>query len=148
MSNLNKRIIYTRPDGGVSIVVPAIEDMDLVLSQSVPKDVTNVQIVEYEDLPTDRTFRNAWVQEDKSISVDMDKARDIHMDKIRWLRNQELQKLDPQFMKALEQNDTDRLKEIATLKQELRDIPQTFDLTVATTPDELKELIPQQLKGE
>jgi len=80
------------------------------------------------------------------IVINMPKARGIQMDKIREIRNAELAKKDIEFMKALEADDGSH-KAIATEKQVLRDIPQTFDLTT-NTPEQLKELWPEGLPKE
>ena len=76
----------------------------------------------------------------------MAKARGIQMDKIREMRDKELAKKDIEYMKALEANDGSAAA-IATKKQELRDIPQTFDLTT-DTPEQLKEKWPEGLPKE
>lgn len=83
-----KRIIYTRPDGGVSIINPApefvnkfeTEDEAMVTIQTkdVPSDASDVQIVDKTAILTDRSFRNAWRQTAGIISVNMPKARSIH----------------------------------------------------------------------
>ena len=78
------------------------------------------------------------------VSVNMDKARVIHMDKIRIVRNAELAAKDILFMRAVEVGDTDAQSTIATQKQVLRDIPQTFDLTTRT-PGQLKQKWPEEL---
>ena len=80
------------------------------------------------------------------IVVNMSKARGIQMDKIREVRNKELAKKDIEFMKALEADDGSHTA-IATEKQALRDIPQTFDLTTDTA-DELKQKWPEGLPKE
>jgi len=57
----NKRIIYQTNEGGVAIIVPA--DCGLTIEQIAAKDVPTgkpYQIVDVADIPTDRTFRNAW----------------------------------------------------------------------------------------
>jgi hypothetical protein len=61
---MNQRIIYQNDDGGVAIVVPAPEFMathtiDEVIAKSVPEGKP-YKIVDVADIPTDRTFRNAW----------------------------------------------------------------------------------------
>jgi len=81
------------------------------------------------------------------IVINMPKARGIHMDRIRQVRNKELANLDVPFMKALEDGDTDVQVTLKVKKQELRDIPQTFDLTT-DTPEQLKELWPEGLPKE
>ena len=56
-----KRIIYQTNEGGVAIIVPA--DCGLTVEQIAAKDVPAgkpYQIVDVADIPTDRTFRNAW----------------------------------------------------------------------------------------
>ena len=86
----------------------------------------------------------AWEMDtDGTPTVNMAKARGIQMDKIRVVRNKELAKKDIEFMKALEADDGSSTA-IATEKQALRDIPQTFDLTT-DTPEELKEKWPEGL---
>jgi len=56
-----KRIIYQTNEGGVAIIVPA--DCGLTIEEIAAKDVpagTPYSIVDATDIPTDRTFRNAW----------------------------------------------------------------------------------------
>ena len=56
-----KRIIYPTDDGGVAIIVPA--DCGLSIEEIAAKDVPTgkpFKIVDVEDIPNDRTFRNAW----------------------------------------------------------------------------------------
>ena len=63
---MNSRIIYPNDDGGVSIIVPAIE-CGLTIEEIAVKDVPAgkpYKIVDVADLPTDRTFRNAWEYSD------------------------------------------------------------------------------------
>jgi hypothetical protein len=73
---MNSRIIYPNDDGGVSVIVPAAE-CGLTIEQIAAKDVPPIvvrgpensivsttprpfKIVDVADIPTDRTFRNAW----------------------------------------------------------------------------------------
>ena len=56
------RIIYPTADGGVAVIVPA-EECGLTIEAIAAKDVpagTPFKIVEAADIPSDRTFRNAW----------------------------------------------------------------------------------------
>ena len=78
------------------------------------------------------------------INVNMTKARAIHLEEIRRVRNAELAAKDITFMRAVEAGDTDAQATIATEKQALRDIPQTFDLTT-DTPEQLKAKWPSEL---
>jgi hypothetical protein len=59
---MNQRIIYPTDDGGVAVIVPAPE-CGFTIEQIAAKDVPAgkpYQIVSVDDLPSDRTFRNAW----------------------------------------------------------------------------------------
>jgi hypothetical protein len=59
---MNQRIIYPTDDGGVAILMPAAE-CGLTIEQIAAKDVPAgkpYKIVDVADIPTDRTFRNAW----------------------------------------------------------------------------------------
>lgn len=58
----NPRIIYPTPEGGVAIIIPA-PDCGLTIEQIAAKNVpANVpyKVVDVSEIPTDRTFRNAW----------------------------------------------------------------------------------------
>ena len=58
---MNSRIIYPTDDG-VVIIVPAAE-CGLTIDEIAAKDVpagTPYKIVDVADIPSDRTFRNAW----------------------------------------------------------------------------------------
>ena len=58
----NPRIIYPTPEGGVAIIIPA-PDCGLTIEQIAAKDVpagVPYSIVDVSDIPSDRTFRNAW----------------------------------------------------------------------------------------
>jgi hypothetical protein len=79
------------------------------------------------------------------VNVNMTKARAIHLAEIRRVRNLELVAKDITFMRAVESGDTDAQTTIGTEKQVLRDIPATFDLTDAATPEALKGLWPTEL---
>lgn len=59
---MNQRIIYPNDNGGVSILAPAPE-CGLTIEEIAAKDVPAgkpYKIVDVSEIPTDRTFRNAW----------------------------------------------------------------------------------------
>lgn len=74
------------------------------------------------------------------IGVNMNKAKDIWRDKIRADRTAELNKLDVEYMRALEAGDTTKQAEIVAKKQSLRDAPADERIDNATSPEELKTL--------
>ena len=59
---MNQRIIYPNDNGGVSIIIPTVE-CGLTIEEIAAKDVPEgkpYKIVDVENIPSDRTFRNAW----------------------------------------------------------------------------------------
>lgn len=92
-----KVIVYSRPDGRVSVVNPAprhiaelmaggiTEDEAIasVQAKDVPLDATNVEIMEQSLILTSREFRNAWEKSGAGVpTINMPKARIIHAKKI------------------------------------------------------------------
>ena len=58
------RIIYPTDEGGVAVIVPSAEYLtDHTIEELAAKDVPAGKphkIVDVADIPSDRTFRNAW----------------------------------------------------------------------------------------
>jgi len=77
------------------------------------------------------------------IKVNMDKAREIKKDMIRADRKEKLEALDVEFMRAVERGDTESQANIAAKKQVLRDATDDPAITAATTPEELKNVVPK-----
>ena len=62
MANSDKRIIYINDEGRVAIIVPA-DKCQLTVEEIQAKDVPTGKkswIVNTSDVPSDRSFRNAW----------------------------------------------------------------------------------------
>ena len=61
---MNSRIIYSTDEGGVAIVIPAPEALEtMTIEEIAAKDVPagkSYKIVDVADIPSDRTFRDAW----------------------------------------------------------------------------------------
>jgi len=67
---MDKRIIYKKDDGTVSIIVP-ITDSGLTVEQIALKDVPTglkYKIVDVSEISSDRTFRNAWTIDDAELT--------------------------------------------------------------------------------
>lgn len=91
----NRRIIFTRPDGGVSVIIPAPGVSDDVLRKAVPADAIDVRDCTADEIPADRTFRNAWCGcPVNKVRVDVDKAKGICHEKRRAARAAEFAPLD------------------------------------------------------
>ena len=59
---MNKRIIYLTDDSGVAIIIPA-PGCGLTVEEIAAKDVpvgVQYKVVDVSEIPTDRTFRDAW----------------------------------------------------------------------------------------
>jgi hypothetical protein len=57
---MNQRIIYKNPEGGIAVIIPTGE---LSVEATALKDVPTglpFAIVDVSEIPSDRTFRNAW----------------------------------------------------------------------------------------
>ena len=60
--NSNKRILYQVEDGGVVVIIPA-DNCGVTVEEIATKDVPSgrpYKIVDVSEVPSDRTFRNAW----------------------------------------------------------------------------------------
>jgi len=131
------RIIYPNDSGGVSIIIPSPHwtgTMEELAARDVPNGKA-YKIVEDSDIPTDRTFRDAW-ENYESITTSLTKAKEITKTRLRDERKPLLEAQDVLFMRAQESGaDTSG---IVAEKQRLRDITNLAD--DATTLDELKAL--------
>ena len=61
---MTQRIIYPNDEGGVAILIPTPEYLaEHTIEELAAKDVPEgkpFKIVDVADIPSDRTFRNAW----------------------------------------------------------------------------------------
>jgi hypothetical protein len=114
-------------------------------SQLWKRTVKEWRFVESQDeIPQSRAFRDAWRVDPatKKIRVDMEKAREVHRNQIRRKRIPNLVELDGQYMKADEDNDASKKKEVAQKKKYLRDFPDDPRIASANTPEELLSIWP------
>lgn len=59
---MNKRIIYPNNNGGVCVLIPSPNwkgTIEELAAKDVPSN-TPYKIVDVSEIPSDRTFRNAW----------------------------------------------------------------------------------------
>ena len=61
---MEKRIVYPNDEGGVSVIIPTAEWLsEHTIEELAAKDVPagkDYHIVDVSEIPSDRTFRNAW----------------------------------------------------------------------------------------
>lgn len=148
-------ILFTRPDGGVTVRRPVRNTVGESLKtdaeiesrawQKLPADAIDPRWVSESAIPFDRTFRNAWKANGADIVVDMPKARDLLRNKLRELRKPKLEVLDAAYMQADERGDLAEKQRIAAQKQSLRDVTADPMIEAARTPEELRSLIPEVL---
>ena len=123
-------IIFPQADNKLAVIIPtgAVEDC----IKDVPQDTPYAIVDSLEGIDND--YFDGFVYEDGAAVVDISKAKLIHLDKFRKARSPKLAKLDVDYMKAIEVEDSVKASQIAIAKQELRDI------TKITLPDTLPEI--------
>ena len=66
------RIIYKKDDGGIAVIIPAPECLiHHTIQEIAEKDVPAgkpYKIVSIDDIPSDRTFRDAWEVDEADLS--------------------------------------------------------------------------------
>jgi len=123
---------------------------ELTVDEIAAKDVPagkSYTIVEDSQVPTDRSFRDAWIFSDDIIQVDMTKAKDLMRNKIREVRKDLLESEDITFMRAVETADVDAQAASAARKQALRDAPLASAISNASNVTALKAAWDTSLLG-
>jgi hypothetical protein len=62
---MDKRIIYPNDDGGICIIIPA-ESVEAAM-KDIPAGKP-YKIIDAADVPSDRTFRNAWTADFSEVT--------------------------------------------------------------------------------
>jgi hypothetical protein len=135
-------ITYPQPNGQVAVIIPA--DPSLSIEEIAAKDVPEgVPYKIVDSLEVDNDYFNAYdFNEEAGAEVNIDKAKALHLDKFREARKPILSKLDVDYMKAIEVEDSVKASQIAIAKQELRDVTK---LPLPDTLSEIKETWPDIL---
>jgi hypothetical protein len=120
-------ITYPQPNGQVAVVIPCGDVNNAI--KDVPEGI-EYKIVDSVEI--DNNYFDAYeFDAEIGAKVNIERAKAIHLDKFRSARSPKLQKLDIDFMKAVEANDEAKKAEIVAAKQALRDV------TLTTLPDDL-----------
>lgn len=131
---MQKKIIYSLESGGIAVVNPAPKEqlarvfphvakmsdddyLEFIISRDVPADAANVRIVDADELPKDRTFRDAWKHD---LTHDVQKCVEITNDRLRAERAPLLAQLDADAVRALSGHGD--IAAVEKEKQRLRDI--------------------------
>ena len=70
MAHSDKKIIFKRPDGTIAILMP-VDSCPLTFDEIIAKDVPKgykYKIVNKDEVPTDRSFRDAWTVADSDLT--------------------------------------------------------------------------------
>lgn len=168
MDHATVKIAVERADGGVSILSfvivgrgntlpdgaewidktigqwsrkPTEEAISAEIARAVPDGVAWHRVLD-EEVPDDRTFRDALVIKGGALTHDIDKARDIVRQVIRHQRAAAMPELDAKWMRATGQGDKAAAKKIEAERQRWRDAPADPRIDAAATVQELAELLP------
>lgn len=129
------KIIFTNSDGGVSVVHPTGE----VPINELPArlGLTDYEIVDDEAIPTDRTFRNAWVKSGLTVNEDLPKCKEIAHERRRAAREEEFKPHDELISKQIPGADTDAA-EAARAQIRTKYATMQTEIDAATTTAEIK----------
>jgi len=131
-----EKIIYSNPDGSLAVITPSpayTGTMSELAFMVVPEDIS-FAIITDADMPEDRTFRVAWRLNDEGIYHDIEAAKQIWRNKWRAARVPLFGKLDTDMLRAIGAGDSEKIAEIESKKQALRDVTQT------ALPDDIDEI--------
>jgi len=134
-------IIYPQENAQIAVVsIASGVSIEEAIDSSIPKGIEYAVV---DDLgPMDDDYFEAFEYKDLGIICNIDKAKAIHLNKFREARKPLLEKLDVEYMRALESNDSIKAAEIAAKKQELRDVTK---ILLPNTLAEIKEVWPSIL---
>jgi len=165
---MTKCIVYTKPDGVVAIIHPSPRAqregesegnfLARILARNIevgkqpcrhgkrheagsfPTEADAVTVLDRADLPTDYSFRNAWVMTGGKPDVDMGRAKEIQRERLRSERAPLLKALDVEVSRALVAKDDAKIAELEAERQRLRDVTALPSIDAAQTPDDLKAI--------
>jgi hypothetical protein len=131
------KIIYTNNEGGVAVIIPA-ESVERAL-KDVPDGVP-YEIVDEDNIPTDRTFRGAWVLGDCCIDHDLDKCKEIGHTIRRTKRAEEFAPYDEVIAKQIPGKDAAQAE---AKRQEIRVKYDAIQEAIddASTPEDIKSAL-------
>tara|TARA_Y100000385_G_C13019171_1_gene605336 strand:+ start:420 stop:839 length:420 start_codon:yes stop_codon:yes gene_type:complete len=131
------KIIYQNSDGTVAVVIPTgevpIEDLPAKLG------LTDYEIIADDAVPTDRTFRNAWVKTGATVVEDLAKSKEVGHELRRAARSDEFKPHDDLIAKQIPGADTDAAEasrvtiraKYATMQVSIEDAATTADIKTA-----------------
>jgi hypothetical protein len=128
-------IIYPQTDNKLAVIIPCGDVADCM--KDVPAETAYAIVDSLEGVDND--YFNGFVYEDGEAVPDIAACKSIHLDKFRAARTPLLAKLDIDYMRAIEVEDSVKASAIAVAKQELRDVTK---IALPDTLPEIKEVWP------
>lgn len=131
-------IIYPQSNGQLAVISPCgtLEEA----KKDIPAGVS-YKIVNSVDI--DNYFFDAYeFDETHGTKINTSKAKEIQLNKFREARIPLLQQLDVEFMRAIEQQNTDQQQKIIEQKQALRDVTK---IMLPESPNHIKKMWPKIL---
>ena len=130
-----KRIAFTRPDGGVSVIVPIPkpgETEEQTLARCVARNIavgnlqanTPTATIDASELPS-RRFRNQWRKAGRTVAPDPTLCREQVIAEVRAERNAKLTASDADKARLDDLGTEQQKANLATYRQALRDLPAT-----------------------
>ena len=132
------KIIFLDPEEGTLAVVHPTGEVPIeqLAGMVVPEGVS-YEIVDDDTIPSDRTFRDAWVKTGSTISEDLTKAKEIGHERRRAKRAEEFAPHDDVIAKQIPGADTDAAEAArADIRTKYATIQTEID--AATTTAEIK----------
>lgn len=99
---------------------------------------TIYRIISQEEIPIDRTFRDALFDDGQKLMFNMERAREIHRDRLRRLRVAEFEKNDIELRDASLEKDEIKLQKALEKRDVLRNITIHPEIDAAKNIEELK----------
>ena len=130
-------IIFPQADNKLAVIIPTGDVQDCI--KDVPAN-TPYKIVD--SLDVDNDYFDGFIYAEGEAVADIAACKSIHLDKFRTARAPKLAKLDVDYMKAIEIQDSVKASQVAIAKQELRDITK---IKLPDTLPEIKEIWPNIL---
>lgn len=133
-----KRIIWTNPDGTVSVLVPAPGVPEKVWRKDIPQNVEFV-VADVENLPRDRMFRKAWKLEGTSCFECPVKAKEAAHEIRRAKRAEEFAPHDAAIAMRIPGTEAQAEAERQRIRDKYAQVQQRLDS--AQTPAELRQVL-------
>lgn len=125
---------------GINSGLEAVQNMMERVVKTSGRSIVRWRKVSSEEIPSDRRYRDAWVDTGDRIVPELERSKGIFRDHLRRLRVPLLEELDVAYQRADEMGDTIEKLRVANVKQRLRDITGDPRIEAAKTIEELDAL--------